>query len=871
MPAAVWVPAAIWAGAEVIRYADQQIKWFPSFIGSAVGVPQPIEQSLFDQLSDRGYLVNKRSNVGPVPPIYGTRRVGGTVVFMRSTDDPFGIGGYQPSYYLHVVLVLGEGEIEEITNVYFDDKISTDAAFQNTPPDYEKYHLGLHTGSDDDHTDSDLGWWCLNGINYSCEGTAFIYARFAWDSDVWVHGKPTITADIKGLKVYDPRTSTTAWSDNPALCIRDYLTNTRYGCGIDASLLNDQSFEDSADYCDVESANYDNGGSRKRYTFNGVVDIDQAPIDNLRQMLTSCRGQLIFSAGQYSLLCDQDTDASGFDFNTSNITGGWNIELDSKQAKANRVRARYFNAEKNWQPDIAIVDAPGLRTTNDNGTLLEHAIELPYTSSEGEARQLATIHLNSSRKAIRCTFRATTDALQCAVGDVVTVTHPTPGWSGKEFRVTAMKMLDVDAIEVWLSEYDDTMYTFDQIELDDPSDNSDLPDPHTCNPPIFSSGDVSYQWVVSTSGLHPVLDVQWSAPPETFVDHYELRYIPALTGNYLYAGPFGPSITSCQIPIDLAPRTYYVAMRTVNTLGVASAWVPSYPDNATVVSSPTAIPSDLSNLSISYSNGMAMLQWDRIEYAGNIADYDVSHNGYIRIKYSTQSTPTWTGGTDTGIMVPGSANSASVPVGISGTYMLKPVTSYGQESANMASVLSDWTELLPHTLVETVSVHDVDGDSTVWDEGDLTDCEVSGGVLRIEEASGQASATYATWVQTGSATDLATPGNYRLVMGGNTAACVSLNALFEARGTLMDTWPDFDNGTNAVSPAWMHLWVRGGDTPQELAAATWRRLWSFIDMPYRYYSFKVSLYTTNVDYNIYVGALYVDIYRIDTSSRAGVY
>jgi hypothetical protein len=41
-----------------------------------------------------------------------------------------------------------------------------------------------------------------------------------------------ITADIDGRTLYDPRTGLTAFSRNPALAIRDYLTNTRYGRGV---------------------------------------------------------------------------------------------------------------------------------------------------------------------------------------------------------------------------------------------------------------------------------------------------------------------------------------------------------------------------------------------------------------------------------------------------------------------------------------------------------------------------------------------------------------------------------------------------------------------------------------------------------------
>ena len=52
--------------------------------------------------------------------------------------------------------------------------------------------------------------------------------------------------EIKGKNVFDPRTNANATTDlqrsNPALIIRDYLTNERYGKGIAISEIDLQSF-----------------------------------------------------------------------------------------------------------------------------------------------------------------------------------------------------------------------------------------------------------------------------------------------------------------------------------------------------------------------------------------------------------------------------------------------------------------------------------------------------------------------------------------------------------------------------------------------------------------------------------------------------
>ena len=89
-------------------------------------------------------------------------------------------------------------------------------------------------GSSDQTADSDLvSESMLSGqLVIGLRGIAYMYVRLKFDADAFPNGIPVITATVKGKKLYDPRTSTTVWSDNPALCLRDYLTS-KYGLAED--------------------------------------------------------------------------------------------------------------------------------------------------------------------------------------------------------------------------------------------------------------------------------------------------------------------------------------------------------------------------------------------------------------------------------------------------------------------------------------------------------------------------------------------------------------------------------------------------------------------------------------------------------------
>ena len=92
----------------------------------------------------RGVLLNKESNVEPIPVIYGTRRVGGTRVFISTRDET----GGDPNEYLYIAHVLCEGEINAVSQIKFDDILITDARFSGLVTH------NVHLGTDDQTYDS---------------------------------------------------------------------------------------------------------------------------------------------------------------------------------------------------------------------------------------------------------------------------------------------------------------------------------------------------------------------------------------------------------------------------------------------------------------------------------------------------------------------------------------------------------------------------------------------------------------------------------------------------------------------------------------------------------------------------------------------
>ena len=76
-----------------------------------------------------GVLVNKKSSSGGIPLIYGMRRVGGTLVFVQTSND---------NEFLYMVMVLGEGKLNACKKIFLDDirgeNANDDGTRRVTPP-----------------------------------------------------------------------------------------------------------------------------------------------------------------------------------------------------------------------------------------------------------------------------------------------------------------------------------------------------------------------------------------------------------------------------------------------------------------------------------------------------------------------------------------------------------------------------------------------------------------------------------------------------------------------------------------------------------------------------------------------------------------
>lgn len=616
-------------------------------VASAFG--KPVSSSVLDGAA-RGTLINTASTAEPIPVVYGRRRVGGPVVLRYATDVNNAL--------FYKIVVLSEGEIRGARNVYIDDDpVVLDDATLTSSRHYNFSAIEVNAGTDAQAASVYLraqipSYWATTD---TLAGIAYLACGFSWSADVY-QGEPVVTADVMGRKVYDPRDTVTKWHHNPALCIRDYLTNTRYGKGIPSARIDDTSFNAAANICeervavpthtavftataaddtltfaDAEIFGYGDGVTltttgtlpaglslattyyvivtgddrvrlatsyanaiadtqinvtdagtgthtmhhvdAPRYTLDGVVNIDQTPLQNLQQMLVSCRSTLVFSGGLYKLKIDQAETATSFEFNEDNITGGWQFQLGGKRSRFNRVKCRIFNPAARWQPDVVVWDSTSLRTA-DNGLLLEQTFDAPFCTNVYRGAHLAQAEGKQSRYGIVVSFLAFPVGLRAEVGDVVPITHTTPGWVSKKFRIVEMELQPDDLVRVTAREYNAAVYTIDALTEADLAPDTTLPSPYTVSAP--TSPVLSEVLVTHGDGTKaPWARLAWTASTDGFVTEYEVQGKLSTDANWIGLGK--TNAVYMDRGIASAGQTVNARVRTINSWGAVSAWATATP------------------------------------------------------------------------------------------------------------------------------------------------------------------------------------------------------------------------------------------------------------------------------------------------------
>ena len=735
-------------------------------IGAAINALTP-KPSLNPGAAQSGYGITTTSSIADHQIIYGKTKVSGVRVFDATSAGNF---------YLHRVIAFAGHEIEDFEEIYLNDEPLTFDGSGNLTAPYiytNNIVINKHLGSPDQLADPDL---VAAGVGFTSahrlRGIAYLYIRLAWNPDLFPNGVPEFSAVIKGKKVYDPRTDTTAWSDNPALCIRDYLTNTTYGLGESTDSIDDTLFTTAANVCDYY--NYPTLSGDARYTLNGSFTTGASPYDALQNLLSSMGGLAWYAQGKWRIKPAYWTSAVA-DFDESDLRSSVSVSTrHSRRENFNTVNGVWKGAASNWQvtdfPPVtnsAFVDA-------DNGQELATDLTLSYTSDVDMARRIANIYLERNRQQLTVMASFGMRAFQVQVGDNIRLTNSRFGWTNKEFEVVSWTfgLVENNDLQVHLTLREISETVFDDISDGAiyERDNTTLPSPFYVEPVGVAVEAIAQ---VTNQKVSNIARITVTATSDVFISRVEVEFKKASDSIWKAVGTGPVGVFEA---IDLETGTYDFRARAINTFGVRGEWTNLL---AQEVNAFIGDPSDVTGFGFEVSGGTIFLSWTAIP------DADLSH--YV-VKHNSGTTgATWGNSTTVIEKIPRPATSGALPAR-SGTYLIRAYDKEGNFSEGVTSVV-----VLPSDLPQLGTTDTQTEDPTF--AGTTSNAIVVSSSVEIDDTSG-ANPTgeyfFSNYIDTGSSRNARVTG-YRTFE----RRYDDTTLLWDAIPQNWDTWPDlWDNWTD---------------------------------------------------------------------------
>ena len=577
--------------------------------------------------------------------------------------------------------------------------------------------------------------------------------------------------------LFDGTLSAATWTNDPAWCLFDLLTDTRYGCGVPEASLDLFDFYEISRYCS-ELVDDGKGGQEPRFSLNLLLNTRDEVYNVIQQLTSIFRGISYYGAGSLVLRQDKPAD-SQYLLGPSNVVDG----LFTYSGTAEK--ARHTCATVAWQSYDTFGEVE-YEYVEDHEAVAKYGIVNKDVKaigcySQGQAHRLGKWLLTSERLLSETvSFAVSIDAgIAVTPGIVIDIADPLRAGTRRSGRVssatTTVVTIDSDTdLSVNLSS-SPTLSVLLPTGLVETKTISSISGTAITVSEAFSQAPQSQAiYLIQTSDIQSqqyrvvsvaeagdgTVGVTAVAYNESIYDAVEqdialtTRDISNLSGTpnapeglsgteFLYEEGqtvhtgFDLSWQHDRLNVNEFAVKYKinddnfteintsnpsVTLRTLRsgTLEVqirAKNYLGKQSSTASAtfeLVGKTAVPGDVQNLSIeAISANSARLRWDQT------VDLDVKVNGLVHIKHSnlTDGTATWPNSVDLIPAVAGNSTEAIVPL-VAGEIFAKFEDDLGNKSTNATSVIMQFPDTLGRLAVET---RREDLDSPPF-QGTKTDC-----------------------------------------------------------------------------------------------------------------------------------------------------
>jgi hypothetical protein len=582
-----------------------------------------------------------RAPLDPRQIVYGKCRIGGTIVHIETSGTD--------NYLLHMVVALAGHEIEELTNLRLNDvNCTTSTSTISGSTVYSVTNSGFISGTNENKLDSNgtlVRYTFQDGSQSAVDGymdaqlntmgasdkflgVAYVYIQMVFDAEKMGGGIPATSFLVKGKNIYDPRTSANATTDlqrsNPALIIRDFLTNTEYGIKAKTSEINDTTnaggFSSAANTCDQNVTLADGITTETRYTANGFTNFSANGNGVIESLLSSMAGKVSYVNGQFNVFAGASQTPS-LTVTDEELLAPISIATNSSAGNLyNSIKPIYVSAEQNYVGMDAEVyqDSTFLNADTPSGESTANYVkqmetQLPFTVTDTMAQRLARIALKSQRQTTSLSVLVSLQYMRCQPNDWIYLTNTRLNYSQKIFEVlsTNLEIMDSDgtpvvATRLQLKEIEAAVFNFATNEYT--TGQAEGSDVSTGDYSVTAPTNLALAQQSSIDGTTSKVDIKvtWTNNASDKVTLTEIAYKLSTDGDYTSDFTVGKRIAVGLIPNVVVGKTYNVKVRHIDVNGVASAYT-------TVVSLAIAVagtaPSTPTSLTSSTGKQSILLSW----------------------------------------------------------------------------------------------------------------------------------------------------------------------------------------------------------------------------------------------------------------------
>jgi hypothetical protein len=727
---------------------------------------------------ENGVNVTAKAPTAPYRIVYGSTRVGGTIVYASTTSST--------NEFLHMVIVLAGHEVADIPTIYFGDDIIALETLSNdsngipiyTPTSSDQYygkviikkHFGDPAQLADANLVADVAQWT---VDHKISNKAYIYIKLTFNSDVYPNGVPNISAIVNGKRCYDIRGNSftasassvstanntitisahglsnfdratydangqtvignltdgqlyyvivvdanifqlatnyancvagtaidltsvtgsttqkfffTTSTDNPALIIRDYLTDNTIGMKCSASEIDDDKFINTANICDELVTVINPSGTEKRFTCNGAFTLASTPKVIIENFVTTMGGILLYSNGNFKLV-PATYQTPVVTLSESNFRSGIAINTRvSKKELFNAVKGLYSEPANQYQPQNYPILTNSTYEAEDNGERIYQEFDYPFTNSSRMCQRLSNIQLLKVRNQISFSSSFDLKAFKLTVGDTVNISNARMGWTSKTFQVidwgfslngNGNLQVDCQFKETASAIYDYTTANYSTISS---GKATNLPNSTSVSAPTAIT--LTDELVSYNDGTVIVkLVINLVSANDNFTELYEVEIKQltdangnAVTDDFKSIGRGSRLKYEFLNVIDKA--SYQVRAKGVNIFGVNSSTITA---DHTVVGL-SAPPPNVENFACNIVGQDAFLSWDPV---------DVLDLSYYVVNFSTlTSGAEWSNSVTLVTKISRPGTSVTVPARV-GSYLIKAVDKLGGFSIDATIVATD--------------------------------------------------------------------------------------------------------------------------------------------------------------------------------------